>query len=181
MASPRLISSLEDLRRTISDLRRRPDVPVWLPAGLAQMTPSLGEAVALARALASLETGVLEDEVVDVAELLVQVTTDKVRVEMGPGVTMAYANPTLLRLALEALIDRARRQGGPDRIVEIRSALRGHRVALRVGVMGAVASLPDADLGVALARKVAELHGGTLGAEADPEQGAWAMLDIATA
>jgi signal recognition particle receptor subunit beta len=181
LAGPRLLQSLRDLRQRLADLRRRPDAPVWLPAALAEIAPTLGEATSLGRALTALDSGALEDAPVEVQALLAPLQRDDVHVELQPGVTTARVDRTLFGFALEALVERARRLAGAGRPIEIRAAAPHGRLALRVGFNGPAAGAParGADPGLALVTKVLELHGGRTSVESDAALGSWVVLDVA--
>jgi signal recognition particle receptor subunit beta len=179
LAAPRLLQGMRDLRQRLTDLRRRPDSPVWLPAALAEIAPTLTDVAAIGRALSGLDTGALEDEPVEVAALLGKFRG--VQLQTGPGVTTARVDPVLFGLALEVLIDRARRQAGSDRAVEVRCTARSGRLAFRIGVSGplALAASRGVDHDLVFPAKVVELHGGQLGVDVDPTQGSWVALDVA--
>jgi mutual gliding-motility protein MglA len=180
LATPRLLQSLRELRQKLADLRRHPDSPVWLTAGLAETATTLGEAVSIGRSLSRLDTGALESEMVEVGTFLGKLRGGDVQVEIGAGVTTARLDPTLFGLALDALIDRARRQGGADRVVEVRCTARDGRLALRIGSKGTVAATKGADLSLVFPTKVLELHGGHLSVEVSSTLGGWVLLDVAT-
>jgi signal recognition particle receptor subunit beta len=178
LAAPRLLHGFRELRQKLTDLRRHPDSPVWLPAALAEIAPTVGELASLGRSLAGLDTGALEDEPVEVGAFLGKFRSGEVQVEIGAGVKMAKVDPALFGLALEALIDRARRQG-PGRVVELRCTARDGRVAVRIGVKGPLAPTKGSDPGLGFPAKVVALHGGQLSVEMDAGVGSWVLLDVA--
>ena len=177
LASPRLLHCLRELRQKLADLRRHPDSPPWLTAGLAEIAPTLAEVASTGRSLAGLDAGTLEDEPVELGPWLGRLGGD-VSIEIGPGVTSARVDPTLFGLAIEVLVDRARRQAGPGRAVEIRCTTRADRIAVRIGVTGA-APPRGGDPGLAFPAIIIERHGGQLAVEVDPAGGSWVVLDVA--
>jgi signal recognition particle receptor subunit beta len=178
LAAPRLVQGLRELRQKLTDLRRRPDSPVWLPAALGEIAPMVADAAATARSLAGLETGSLEDEPVDLTVFLGRFRSRDVQVDVGAGVKVAKVDPTLFGLTLDALIERARRQA-PDRTIEVRCNPRDRRVAFRVGVKGPLTPTKSADSSLAFPTKVVGMHGGQLSVEVDPTLGSWVLFDVA--
>jgi signal transduction histidine kinase len=82
---------------------------------------------------------------VDIGDLVREVAggDPRVRVESPHGIPPVWANKVLARRILEELLDNARRFSPEPRPVEVRVAVEGDRVAVRVGDHGT--GIPEAD------------------------------------
>jgi hypothetical protein len=127
---------------------------------------------------------------VEVSELLSAFGTDGLSVASVADNVVVAAQPALIRLALQAVIDAIRDQaaesasvmGDAAGVVEIHCAADGGRLVMRIGAAGLVTPLPLAeDPRLVFAARVLELHGGQLQNHADTAQRRWVALDIPTA
>jgi mutual gliding-motility protein MglA len=176
VATPRLLNFLRELRQKLADLRRHPDTPAWLTTGLGDVSNVLGDATSVARSLTRFDTGALEAELVDLPAFLGKFAGADVLVDVAGNVPKAKIDPALFGLAVDSLIERARRQGGP---VEVRCTAREMRIALRIGVKGTGGASKGGDHGLAFPTRVVELHGGHLTVEAGGSLGSWVLVDLA--
>lgn len=156
--------SLVELRDRLGSMRGRPDAPAWFLAEFAQLAPSLASALSSARSLLAFSRGEIQREVVGVDELMSHLAGHEVVIELAPGVGSVSGDAVLLRLALVALVDEARRLGGQQAPLEVRAVAEGGRVRISVSGQAAPESGPAAgapDMGLTLVRRIAELHGGS--------------------
>ena len=112
-----------------------------------------------------------------------------VRAQAEPDLPLLEADPLRLRQALDNLVSNALTHSGSDGEVVVRAAADGDRVLLSVSDSGngipsdeqdrifdpgvrLDTGRPGSGLGLAVARAIAEAHGGTLTVESAPDEGA---------
>lgn len=170
-----MLSRLVTLRERLGALRRRADAPGWLLEQSALAAPLLAGALAAARSLSSFTRGGLEHEPLRLVELTEDLAPEIV-VAAAFGADVVSGDPALLRVALRALIEVVR---GPDSPgtrpapLHLRASLDAGRVRLDVPEFPALPAAPlssqTPEGGVALARCIAEMHGGSLHVEQDAQ------------
>ena len=169
-----VVTSLIDLRDRLGSMRRRPDAPPWFVEAFGDLVPSLAGALAAARALVAFGKGQIQHEAVSVPELINGLNAADAVVLVAPGADTVYGDPVLLHLGLLALLDQARAMGGANApAIELLATAEDQTFRVRVsfggGVRGVGASTPataaPTGLGLSLVRRIAELHGGSLGIE----------------
>ncbi len=163
-----ILSLLIKLRERLGALRRRSDAPDWLLEHSAMASPLLAGALAAARSLSAFTRGDIEHEPVRVSELTEELAPG-LSISAETGADVVSGDPALLRVALRALIEVLR---GPLSTSMAADSLQIHAVAEGQTVRIAVPRLPmrpamapevqGPDGGVALARRIAEMHGGSL-------------------
>jgi signal transduction histidine kinase len=184
-----VVESLVSLRDRLGALRQNPNAPSWFLEEFSHLAPSLSGALSLARSLLGFGRGQIQKDSLDAEEVVADLRSMGIEVRVAGDVRLS-GDAALLRQALAALVDHLR-DGDPSRA----RALQAHvgteagRVKIRIGVAGAggerpqayadlatpAASLRRADLRLAVAQKVVELHGGSLAPESDPA-GHWAAI-----
>jgi signal transduction histidine kinase len=174
-----VVCSLVELRDRLGQMRHRPDAPPWFLEEFARLAPSLASALSAGRSLLAFSKGEIEREPILVEDLLAELRSEQVTVRIAPGVESVSGDPALLRVAVRTLLDHARALGG-NVPVEIRAEPGGGRVLLSVGLPthAAGTASPPSGLGLSLARKIAELHGGSLGTESVPGVEDWFVLSL---
>ncbi len=115
-----------------------------------------------------------------------------VEVELEPDLPTVEGDAVLLRRALDNLLDNARKYSRPDSVIRLRACRRGPGVAIEVidsgegipaedlarlftpffrGDKSRTRATGGVGLGLSLARRIVEAHGGTLLAESTPSVG----------
>jgi len=163
-----VIRSLEELRDRLGEIRKRPDAPPWFLEQYVGLAPALGSALDDGRSLLAFARGEIRRESVYLDDLLSELRTPEVSVEIEPSAETVSADATLLRVALRAVADEMRARAGSNTApIAIHAAARADRV--RVSVRALVAPVAgehpapvSAALGLGLARRIVELHGGGL-------------------
>jgi signal transduction histidine kinase len=158
-----VVRSLLELRDRLGEMRRRPDAPPWFLEEFARLAPSLASALSAGRSLLGFSKGEIEREPVLVEDLLAELRSDQVAVRIGAGAETVSGDPALLRVALWTVLDHVRESAG-NVPVDVRAEPAAGRVRLSLGLSSPGEGKPSAVPGLALslARKIAELHGGTL-------------------
>jgi signal recognition particle receptor subunit beta len=174
-----VVRSLVELRDRLGEMRHRPDAPRWFLEEFARLAPSLASALSVGRSLLAFNKGEIEREPILVEDLLDELRSELVTVRIAPGAESVSGDPALLRVAVRTLLDHVRGLGG-NVPVEIRAEAGGGRVLLSVGLPTSVAGTSSSPpgLGLSLARKIAELHGGSLGTASVPGVEDWFVLSL---
>jgi len=162
-----VVRSVEELRDGLGEIRNRPDAPPWFVEQFTRLAPVLGSALSDGRSLLAFSRGELQKEPVYVEDLLSELHTPEVTSQLDPNAETVRADATLLRVALRAMADELRaRAGANTAAIAIRTRGDGSRlrVSLRLASPGAAtaAAVVNAGIGLGIARRIAELHGGTL-------------------
>ncbi len=163
-----VLAQMVTIRDGLGEMRRRPDAPAWLQEEIAGLAPALQGALSAARSLLAFGKGGIQHEAIPVEDLLRELSSEQVSVRMSAGADRVTGDPGLLRLALRSLLEHVRRpgaEGAAGRGVEIRAEAAGARVLISVGTTAPGVKPAGSGLGLSLARRVAELHGGSLTAE----------------
>jgi signal recognition particle receptor subunit beta len=163
-----VVRSLERLRDGLGEIRNRPDAPPWFQEQYVRLAPALGSALEDGRSLLGFSRGEVRRESVYLEDLLAELRTPDVTVDLDPAAETITADATLLRVALRAIADEVRaRAGGNTAPLAIHAGVwtDGVRIAVRaLGPPAEASSTPsvNAGLGLGLARRIAELHEGAL-------------------
>jgi signal recognition particle receptor subunit beta len=167
-----LVGSIETLRDRLGEIRHRAGAPPWFTDQYVRLAPALGAALDDGRSLLAFSRGEIRKETVYLEDLLAELRTPEVSVEMEPAAETVPADAALLRVALHALADEVRARSGANTApltIRAFAGSDGVRVAIgsaRGGGGAPLAPAVTAGLGLGLARRIAELHGGGLAEDA---------------
>ena len=175
-----VVNSLLELRERLALMRGRPGTPSWFVEEFARLAPSLSTALQAGRSLLAFSKGEIQQDTIFLDELLGEVGGETAAIQITPGAEAVWGDAALVRLALRTLVEQM--SGATTGTLEIRATPAPGKVLLSVGVTGAAAgtSRPSAGpgLGLGVARRIAELHGGSLDAESVAGEGEWLVLAL---
>ncbi len=165
--APGALDHLAELARTLSAALELAARLQAVKAAERALELALAGAAAPDRQL-DLSRGEIRRESVYLEDLLAELRTPEVAVELDPAAELVTADAALLRVALRLIVDEARARAGDSTVpLTIRAGVwsDGVRVRVRPVVEGGGPSgrrESGEGPGLALARRIAELHGGSL-------------------
>jgi mutual gliding-motility protein MglA len=176
-----VVSSLLELRERLALMRGRPGAPSWFVEEFAHLAPSLSTALQAGRSLLAFSKGEIQQDTIFLDELLGELGGDTAAIQIAPGAEAVWGDAALVRLALRTLVEQM--SGASTGTLEIRATPAPGKVLLSVGVSGVAggtAARPPTGpgLGLGVARRIAELHGGSLNAESVAGEGEWLVLAL---
>jgi signal transduction histidine kinase len=175
-----ILASILVLRDRLGAIRKRPELPMKLFDEFGRLTPSLTDALSLARSLLGFQRGEVARELVDLDDILADARTrNGISLHLQGDVTVA-GDVALLRLAVAALLEHA--QGLGPGSLELRTRMEGGRVKIQVRPAATSAGSPGteepglAQLRLSFVQRIAELHGGIVGQESGEDGPNWTTL-----
>lgn len=153
-------ASLKPLWEQLQSLGVRPGLPSAVSAEIAGAAGLLIGVARRTRSLAEFGRGELRRESLEVAEILTRIRDANVKVHADPNLGAVFGDRTLLTLALDVMVELARRAKGDNEALDLRASSRG-QVLVSILVPS---DPPTTEVSVeeALLRHIAELHGGSL-------------------
>jgi mutual gliding-motility protein MglA len=178
-----VVNSLVDLRDRLGEMRGRPDAPPWFLEHFSQLAPSLAGALSSGRSLLAFSRGEIQREPVLVDDLIGDLRSAEVAVRIASGAEMVSGDPALLRVAIRAIVEYVRALAGPSAGVEVRAEAAGGRVLISVGSAASSPGAPPSPsghvgMGLSLAQRIAELHGGSLTVQSVPGFEDWLVFSL---
>ncbi|HEX6739082.1 MAG TPA: hypothetical protein VF310_12455 [Vicinamibacteria bacterium] len=176
-----ILASIVVLRDRLGAIRKRPELPNKLFEDFGRLAPCLVDALGQARSLQSLGRGDVAREMVDLDDILSEARTRNGISFHLQGQGNVAGDAALLRLAVGALIEHVEAAGASS--LELRTRLEPGRVKIQVRGAAAGAAAPGTpeqaglnQLRLALAQRIAELHGGMVGQESADDGPPWTTL-----
>ncbi len=161
-----VVRSLEELRDGLGEVRNHTDAPAWFVEQYLRFAPSLSGALEAGRSLLGFSRGEIRRDSVYLEDLLAELRTAEVTIEIDPTAEVIAADATLLRVALRAIADEVRARAGANSApLLIRTSTSSDGVSISVQAEARrrrAGRAVNAGLGLGLARRIAELHGGTI-------------------
>jgi hypothetical protein len=156
-----IVVDLAEVEEGLAEMKLRVGASPWVQEEMARLLPSLARALGSGRSLLAFGRGELRREAIGVEDLLAGLGSELVTIQIAPGAQVLHGDPALLGLALRACLDQVR--GGGEGRAQVRAETAAGNLVLSVLATGpgpkpVVHGAP----GVGLARRIAELHGGTL-------------------
>jgi signal transduction histidine kinase len=177
-----VVNALVDVRDRLGEMRGRPDAPSWFLDQFARLAPSLATALSSGRSLLAFSRGEIQREAVSLEDLLDELRTAEVTVRIEPGADHVSGDSALLRVALRALVEHVRESSGATAPVDVHAEAAGGRILISVGSSGAAPGPArpggPTGMGLTLAQRIAELHGGSLTAQTVPGVEDWLVLSL---
>jgi signal transduction histidine kinase len=176
-----VVGALVDVRDRLGEMRGRPDAPPWFVDQFARLGPSLSTALSSGRSLLAFSRGEIQRESVLVEDLFAELKQSEVTVRLDRGAEMVSGDPALLRVALRALVEHVRGPVGVSAPVEVRAEAAAGRILVSVGTGASSPGTvrpPHTGMGLTLAQRIAELHGGSLTVQSVPGLDDWLVLSL---
>jgi signal transduction histidine kinase len=177
-----VVNALVEVRDHLGEMRGRPDAPPWFLEQFARLAPSLAIALSSGRSLLAFSRGEIQREPVSLQDLLAELRNAEVTVRIDNGADHVSGDSALLRVALRALVEHVRGSSGATAPVDVRAEAAAGRVLISVGSAGAApgAARPvgQIGMGLTLAQRIAELHGGSLTVQTVPGLEDWLVLSL---
>ena len=108
------MGSIETLRDRLGEIRNRTDAPPWFTEQYVRLAPALASALDDGRSLLAFSRGEIRRETVYLEDLLAELRTPEVTVELDPAAETVQADAALLRVALRAIADEVRSRAGAN-------------------------------------------------------------------
>jgi hypothetical protein len=168
-----VLTSLLKLRDGVAEARRDPALTARALSALGGVTPSLAEALSVARALVTFGRGEPSPgEPADLGDLLAELPAG-IELVGSPEAASVRADPALLRLALATLAEHLRGIDGGRVQLGVRAGAGG--VMLRLAPPPGAAAGSATDPRLLLARKIVQQQGGSLAQETENGR-TWTVL-----
>jgi signal recognition particle receptor subunit beta len=164
-----ILVSVLALRDRLAEMRRHIEAVPALRDDFGGITPSLAGALSLARSILTFGREDVQREVVDMKELLGDLSAGGITVALAPDLGTLLGDPHLIRLGFLLLAEHYRRAGIS---LEARAVAEGGFLKVYLWERaGAESSRPGpgprSALPLTLVKKIAELHGGAVNVDRD--------------